>query len=45
MSLMSVEETHDKIYLYKIINKYYIDNKDDALAFARATMLVIGKSS
>jgi hypothetical protein len=40
MSPMCVEATHDKIYLYKIINKYYIDNKDDALTFARATMLV-----
>jgi hypothetical protein len=29
-----------KIYLYNIINKYYIDYKYDALAFARATMLV-----
>jgi hypothetical protein len=40
MSPMCVEATHDKIYLYKIINKYYIDNKDDALAF---TMLVYVK--
>jgi hypothetical protein len=27
-----------KIYLYNIINKYYIDYKYDALAFARATI-------
>jgi hypothetical protein len=43
MSLIGVKETHNKIYLYMKIDKYliyFIDNKDDALAFARATRLV-----